>query len=108
MDKMQMAHEWAKELLRNGDTSDDVTSCAWRYADAMFVEYEKRQDKSRPEVIFNSNRKVIIKDGGYYFDQANFYHYKLDGDQWLIKKLPSQGGWTKCNEPNLLFLVNID
>lgn len=47
--KLEMAHEWAIELLRAGDSSDDVISCAWRYADAMQAEADKRgkeeQDK---------------------------------------------------------------
>lgn len=43
--KLEMAHEWAIELLRAGDSSDDVISCAWQYADAMQAEADKRGEE---------------------------------------------------------------
>jgi hypothetical protein len=105
MDKMQLAHEWAKELLRSGDTSDDVTSCAWRYADAMYAEFEKRQDKSRPEVLMGELKEAIVKNGWSYYDRVNFNFFKFEDDQWFMLSSPSQDKWVKCNEPNLFFLI---
>ena len=40
--KLEMAHEWAIELLRIGYHSDDIISCAWQYADTMQAEADKR------------------------------------------------------------------
>lgn len=54
MNKLQMAHEYAKELAANyGDVMQfsEVLAKSWWLADAMFAEFEKRQDKSRPAVL---------------------------------------------------------
>lgn len=53
MDKLKLAHDWAmKSFLTNGfkDEAERAT-CAWQYADAMQAEAEKREDKTRPEVL---------------------------------------------------------
>lgn len=47
--KLEMAHEWAIELLRSGYHSDDIISCAWQYADAMQC---KRKRRSANQVNF--------------------------------------------------------
>ena len=56
MDKMTMAHQWAIELLRAGDHSDDVISCACRYADAMQAEADSRVNKERPVMLQDSKK----------------------------------------------------
>lgn len=56
MDKMKLAHDWAIELLRTGDHSDDIISCAWRYADAMQAEADERNNKESPEVLVDMER----------------------------------------------------
>ena len=48
MDKLQMAHDWAMKRLNDPDyvvPMDQFASDAWRYADAMEAEYNKRQAK---------------------------------------------------------------
>lgn len=60
MNKLELAHDYAKMLL--GDVIDrdkimfdsfvdDIADYAFRLAEAMLAENEKRQDKSRPEVL---------------------------------------------------------
>lgn len=53
MNKMQMAHEMAlaiqgTKLLHDMEL---VSEMAWKYADAMQAEADKREDKTRPEVL---------------------------------------------------------
>ena len=74
MDKMKLAHEWAIELLRSGDNSDDVISCAWRYADAMYAEAEKRNKyeaaQKRKEIreMLNAVNTFVEREGQHFDD----------------------------------------
>lgn len=53
MDKLTLAHEYAKVLLQQQVTRTigDVVSISFGLAEEMLAEEEKRKDKSRPEVI---------------------------------------------------------
>lgn len=53
MDKLQMAHDWAMQSIDTGYVCETETlvSEAWKYADAMQAEAEKRINKERPEVL---------------------------------------------------------
>lgn len=52
MNKLEMAHEWAKLVGPKTNLPLDilVDNC-FDYAEAMLAEYEKRKDKSLPEVL---------------------------------------------------------
>lgn len=53
MNKLQMAHQMAI-AIQSSEPIEDVsllTKFCFSYADAMFEEAEKRQDKSRPAVL---------------------------------------------------------
>ena len=54
MNKMQIAHEYAMKHIQEGwDINYDVLVVeAWQYADAMQAEAEEREDKTRPEVLY--------------------------------------------------------
>ena len=74
MDKLKLAHEWAIELLRSGDNSDDVISCAWRYADAMQAEADKRNkaeaEQKRKEMreMLNAPNTFVEREGQHFDD----------------------------------------
>ena len=51
--KLELAHEWAIELLRSGYHSDDIISCAWQYADAMQAEADKREKEEQDKLKQN-------------------------------------------------------
>lgn len=53
MDKLKLAHDWAMQSIDTGYVCETETlvSEAWQYADAMQAEAEKREDKTRPEVL---------------------------------------------------------
>jgi len=57
--KLEMAHEWAVELLRSGYHSDDIISCAWQYADAMQAEADKRENKETCDKSLNIDSKEL-------------------------------------------------
>lgn len=57
--KLEMAHEWAIELLRSGYHSDDIISCAWQYADAMQAEADKRKSGEFPDVLRGACGEIV-------------------------------------------------
>lgn len=78
MDKLTMAHDWAMKILegnmRAADASDLVER-AWQYADAMQAEADKREDKTRPDVLRTEDSPQLDIHGllhsiDEYFDQA--------------------------------------
>ena len=55
MNKLEMAHEYAIALIKNPNCHemqmDDFVTLCNDYADKMVAEYERRKDKSRPDVL---------------------------------------------------------
>ena len=55
MNKLQMAHDYFMKHVNSNQygsvDGDELIGWSWQYADAMFAEFEKRQDKSRPAVL---------------------------------------------------------
>ena len=56
MDKMKLAHEYALEMAKQGISLKSCKELGWKYADAMQAEAEKREDKTRPDVLFDVER----------------------------------------------------
>ena len=61
MNKMQMAHDFAMNCLKNPSYADaktyNIISSAWTYADAMQAEADKREDKAIPDAILNNEKR---------------------------------------------------
>ena len=72
MDKLKLAHDWAIELLRAGDSSDDIVSCAWRYADAMQAEADERnkaeaaQKRKEMREMLNADNTFVEREGQHF------------------------------------------
>lgn len=49
--KLEMAHEYALEMLKRGDPEWRIATDAWKLVDAMLDEFESKQDKSRHKVV---------------------------------------------------------
>ena len=96
MDKLQMAHDHAMANMQHGycfkgETIDKLVQVAHDYADAMYAEYEKRQDKSRPEVLddFQVDWNQAPHDFNYWaVDCFGAYWYRSIEPKW------SDCGWT--------------
>lgn len=56
MDKLQMAHEYALEMAKQGIPLKSCLELGWKYADAMQAEADKRNNTERPEVLFDVER----------------------------------------------------
>lgn len=96
--KLEMAHEWAIELLRAGDSSDDVISCAWRYADAMQAEADKREKKETCDKSLNIDSKELnVEEWQPDWSQAPEW-----ANYWVATANQSgkiTGGWFYEDEP---------
>lgn len=66
MNKLELAHEYAKVLLQQPVTRTigEVVSISFGLAEEMLAENEKREDKSRPEVLeeFEIDWRVVPID----------------------------------------------
>ena len=75
MNKLQMAHDWfMKHTEGNSNFIDTEVKLAWKYADAMQAEADKREKeeakKKRKEVreLLNANNTFIEKEGLHFDD----------------------------------------
>lgn len=73
MDKLKLAHDWAmKSFVSNGfEDEAERAAHAWKYADAMQAEAEKRVNKERPEALLTKD-----KDGKCLHFHHEFGHKK--------------------------------
>lgn len=53
--KLDLAHEYAMRDLGSKELHKNLAARAWDYADAMYAEMEKREDKSLPEILFDKH-----------------------------------------------------
>ena len=60
MDKLQLAHEYAKAITPHVELPmNKFVDLCFSYAEAMLAEEEKRKDKSLPEVLISVNKTFI-------------------------------------------------
>lgn len=94
MDKLQMAHEYALEMAKQGIPLKSCLGLGWKYADAMQAEADKRVNKERPKVLFEPkcevDWRVAPKDaiGWMIFDGVSTW---LGASGYLIEDAPSFG-----------------
>ena len=57
--KLDLAHEYVMNYLLSDSCEncrmEDIVSGSWEYADAMYAEMEKREDKSLPDILFDKH-----------------------------------------------------
>lgn len=76
MDKLKMAHEWAMVCLKSGLTAsmEELIIEAWKYADAMQVEADKRNkaetEQKRKEIreMLNAQNTFIEREWQHFDD----------------------------------------
>lgn len=84
MDKLQMAHEYALEMAKQGIPLKSCKELGWKYADAMQAEADKRNNTERPKVLFEPkfevDWRVAPKDATHYviFADGLAYWYKSE------------------------------
>lgn len=80
MNKLELAHEYAKVMLTQNITRTDIelAELSFSLAEAMLAENENRQDKSRPEVLTD-----FEIDWDKIPNWANFFAIDKDGLQYI-------------------------
>lgn len=103
MDKLQMAHDYLLKTMRETAFVDESDICffvdtAWKYADAMQAEAEKREDKTRPDVLNMANSPQLEWQPDWSQAPENAVAYTVDQDgfcAWHLKSPILLGyGWT--------------
>lgn len=79
MDKLTMAHEWAMVCLKSGLTAsmEELIIEAWKYADAMQAEADKRKPSGLPEAL----KEEWQPDWSQAPEWANWWAMDLDENQ---------------------------
>ena len=97
----QMAHEYAKELLKTTHANhgflstvelENVSEVSWALAELMQAEADKRKPKGLPEVLFEP-------DWSQAPERAEYWTMNDDGKaQWHFSKpfLPAFGFWASA------------
>lgn len=88
MDKLQMAHEYFMKHGRDDSWMEFDVASAWRYADAMQAEAEKRLNKERPDVL----KQEWQPDWSQAPDSADSWTMRPDGKCLWWKGVPVSDG----------------
>ena len=51
--KLDMAHEYALEMAKQGIPLKSCLELGWKYADAMYRVFESKEDKTRSNVLLD-------------------------------------------------------
>lgn len=77
MNKLELAHEWAKSIGAETNLPLDIlVDTCFDYAEAMLAENEKRKDKSWPEVLIYPEFDITVNYPDYAEVKFNGYIMK--------------------------------
>ena len=96
MDKLTLAHDYYMQNIKIGKYVSE--SEAWNYADAMFEELEKRQDKTLPDAIWQPDWSLAP-------DDAVACAMDEDGWVWWYRDIPEKS-YIKWNGDDTCFYPN--
>lgn len=90
MDKLKLAHDWAmKSFVVNGFKDEEERSVhAWKYADAMQAEAEKRKKaeaaQKRKEIreMLNAPNTFVEREGQHFDDVADIQEPYTSSEEW--------------------------
>ena len=116
MDKLQLAHEYALEMAKQGIPLRSCKELGWKYADAMQAEADERKkaeaEQKRKEIreMLNTPNTFVEREGQHFDDvseckvdwsqapsNAEFYLMRSDEAVW------SNGFSTICPAPSFGF-----
>lgn len=98
--KLEMAHEYALEMLKRGDPEWRIVTDAWNLADAMWIENNEREDND----IQGLSQEEWKPDWSQAPDNANYWAMDKDGDCYWYENMPilKRVYWLSINlMPNL-------
>lgn len=87
MDKLQMAHEYALEMAKQGIPLKSCLELGWKYADAMQAEAEKRNNTERPKVLFEPMCEVDWSQAPKEYHVTGWYIFKGVA-HWIADEFP--------------------
>ena len=104
MNKLTMAHEYAMKHVQEGfDINYDVLVVeAWKYADAMQTEADKRVNMERPDVLKASNSMELEwqPDWNKAPEWAKYFAMDEDGEFYYFEESPYMAGCSWQPQPH--------
>ena len=100
MNKLQMAHEYFMKHGRNNSWMESDVIDAWKYADAMQAEADKRVVKL-PDVFFDANKNEEWQpDWSQAPDWANWWCLSvMHGAMWFSREpICTKSTWVMLND----------
>ena len=109
MDKLTMAHEYAMKHGRNNSWMESDVIDAWKYADAMQAEADKRKVSGIPDVLRGANGEIVaVKvceeewqlDWSQAPDWANWWCLSvMHGAMWFSREpICTKSTWAMLND----------
>ena len=103
MDKLQLAHDYAMEMAKQGVPLKSCKELGWKYADAMQSEAEKRNkaeaEQKRKEMreMLNAPNTFIEREG-QHFDDVNWQPDWSQAPEWAVAWTFDRNGATWWSE----------
>ena len=66
MDKLQLAHDYALEMAKQGIPLKSCKELGWKYADAMQAEADKRKPSGLPDALCEVDWRVAPEWAKYW------------------------------------------
>lgn len=102
MDKLTLAHDYFMKHVNSNEygrvDDDELIIWSWQYADSMFAEFEKRQDKTLPDAIWQPDWSLAP-------DDAVACAMDEDGWVWWYRDIPEKS-YIKWNGDDICFYPN--
>lgn len=96
--KLELAHDWAMRNYGQFNTEKDLAKFAWKYADAMYEELEKRESKERPAIIAG-----VVAPAEHYYNGKKFDSLK-DACEYAMEQW--QPDWSQAPDGFNWFAVD--
>lgn len=103
MDKMQMAHDAALAMIKNGCSMHTAIADAWKYADAMQAKADERNkaeaEQKRKEMreLLNAENTFVEREG-QHFDDVNWQPDWSQAPAWAVAWTFDKNGATWWSE----------
>ena len=100
LDKAKMAHDWAMKYgkVDSNYNRENTVQLAWKYADAMQAEADKRAEQKRKEIreMLNADNTFIEKEGQHFDDvewQPDWSQAPSWANWWAVDLDLAQAHW---------------
>lgn len=109
MNKLQMAHDYLRDIVSNWEYDDSFNPVdeAWKLADAMQAEADKRKSSEFPNVLRGACGEIVAVKVDDMEWQPDWSQAPEWANWWVIGSLTKQGIWSEA-KPNSVRINGAD